>query len=223
MRRRLSVAMVLMVLAAVVLSGVFSLGFALHTTAVQTSKELTREAQGLAVSVRQEADSANRSDPARALRNVLIALRSPLRLDGSAVLAVRAGGQLFDPATPRMRPALPAGLRRADLHPATLLRLRPVSGRKGEVVYAAFPYRATIDILGRPRQVVQVVVLTRRLRPDPAADRTGGPAPKVGAGTRSPLGSAAPRPATSSSTAARYPPAATRSSWSGRRPKPARR
>lgn len=162
MRRRLTAAMVLMVLAALILSGLVSLAFAVHTTTVQTRRELVREAQGLAVSVQQEAQTVNRNDPARALRTILLALRSPLRLDGSTVLAVRPGGQLFDPATPRSRPVLPTGLTGADLQPSELLQMRAVSGQEGGVVFAAVPYRTSIQIAGTPRDVVQVVVLTRR-------------------------------------------------------------
>ena len=90
MRRRLTAAMVLMVLGALVLSGLASLALAVHNTEIQTRHELVREAQGLATTVQQEADADSRTDPARALRSVLLALKSPLRLDGSAVLAVRA-------------------------------------------------------------------------------------------------------------------------------------
>ena len=164
--------MVLMVLVTLVLSGLFSLAFAVHTTSEQTRQELVREARGLAVSVQQEAETANRNDPARALRTLLIALRSPLRLDGSSVVAVRPDGQLFDPATPRARPVLPAGLTGADLRPADLLAMETVSGQKGGVVYAAVPYRTRIQIFNTPRNVVQVVVLSRR---SPSALAAAGP------------------------------------------------
>ena len=160
MRRRLTVAMVLMVLATLILSGLFSLAFAVHTTSTRTRQELVREARGLAVTVQKEAD--NRSDPARALRTLLIALRSTLRLDGSGVLAVGPDGQLFDPATPRARPVLPAGLTVAELQPARLAAMETVSGAKGGVVYAAVPYRTRIEIFNTPRTVVEVALLTRR-------------------------------------------------------------
>ncbi len=170
MRRRLTVAMVLMVLATLILSGLFSLAFAVHTTSTRTRQELVREARSLAVTVQKEAD--NRSDPARALRTLLIALRSTLRLDGSGVLAVGPGGQLFDPATPRTRPALPAGLTAADLQPERLLAMETVSGSKGGVVYAAVPYRTRIQIFNTPRTVVEVVLLSRR---PPSALAAAGP------------------------------------------------
>lgn len=162
MRRRLTVAMVLMVLGTLALSGLASLALAVHDTRLQTRHELVREAQGLATTVQHEADTDNRIDPARALRSVLLALKSPLRLDGSAVLAVRSDGALFDPATPRIRPALPVGLTASELKPSSLLALDTVSGNNGNLIFAAVPYRAEVQILGSPRQVVQVVVLTRR-------------------------------------------------------------
>ena len=90
MRRRLTLAMVLMVLGSLILSGLASLALAVRSTRTQTRHELVREAQGLAVSVQQQAESDNHADPAESLRRLLLALKAPLRLDGSAVLAVRA-------------------------------------------------------------------------------------------------------------------------------------
>jgi signal transduction histidine kinase len=172
MRRRLTVAMVLMVLGSLVLSGLVSLALAVRGSQSQTRHELLREAQGLAVGVQQQADSANPSDPAKSLRSLLLALRAPLRLDGSAVLAVRPGGVLFNPATPRLPATLPAGLRLSDLQPDSLLALTTVSGARNGLVFAAVPFRAEVNILGVPRQVTQVVVLTRR---PPSALAAAGP------------------------------------------------
>ncbi|HEY3810345.1 MAG TPA: HAMP domain-containing sensor histidine kinase, partial [Acidimicrobiales bacterium] len=93
--------------------------------------------------------------------NLLVALKSTLRLEGSAVVALRPSGALFDPTTPRVKPALPGGLVAANLDPAALLRGATVSGTKGGLVYAAVPYQSQVQILGAPRDVVQVVVLTR--------------------------------------------------------------
>jgi signal transduction histidine kinase len=153
--------MILMVLGTLLLSGLVSLALVVHNTKIQTRNELVREAQGLATTVQQEAESNNRTDPARALRTVLLTLKSPLRLNGSAVLAVGANGQLFDPAMPRVAPTLPPGLTASDLQPASLLSMHTVTGYKGGLVFAAVPYRAEVQILGAPRQVLQVVVLTR--------------------------------------------------------------
>ena len=162
MRRRLTIAMVLMVVGALVLAGLASLALVVHNTGVQTRRELVREAQGLALTVPAEAQTANQADPARALKNLLLAMKSTLRLEGSAVVAVQPSGTLFDPTTPRLRPILPNGLIAGDLDPAALLRGATVSGTKNGLVFAAVPYRAQVQILGAPRDVVQVVVLTRR-------------------------------------------------------------
>lgn len=155
--------MVVMVVATLVLSGLVSLALAQKSTGVQTRRELVREAHGLATTFQQEAFSANSIDPARALRTLLLALRAPLRLDGSAVLGLRpATGSLFEPATPRQATALPPGLTSADLEPASLASGRTVSGETGGLVYAAVPFRTAIQIAGVPRQVTLLIVLTRR-------------------------------------------------------------
>ena len=166
--------MILLVLAALLLSGVASLVVSGRNIADQTRRELAREAQGLATSVRSQADSAgagNRTDPAAALTALLRNLARPLRLDGSAVLAVLPDGRLIQPAPLQLHPALPAPLTPADLQPARLLDLRTVTGHRGGLVFVAVPYRATVRVRGVDRSLVQVVVLTRR---PPSALRTAG-------------------------------------------------
>jgi signal transduction histidine kinase len=171
-RRRLTIAMVLMVFGTLVLSGLVSLDLAANSATDQTRHELMHEAQGLAASVTTEALTVNRNDPAKALRNLLAGLKSPLRLEGSAVLVVSPQGSFIDPVTPRRSLVLPGGLSAADLQPQSLLALQPVSGSKNGVVFAAYPYQATVQILGAARNVVQVVVLTRR---PPSALGSAGP------------------------------------------------
>ena len=162
MRRRLSIAMALMVAVALVLAGSVLAIVTVRYTRDQTRVELIHEAQDLAVGVRQEVARKPLADPAIRLRAILAALKSPLRLEGVAVLGVRADGKIFDPLSPHVRPRLPSGLTRADLAPASLLGGHTVSGVAGAVVFAAVPYRAEIQVLGRPRDVLQFVVLTRR-------------------------------------------------------------
>ena len=177
MSRRITIAMVLMVLGTLLVSGAVSLGLAARSTTIETQKELVREAQGLATSVPQEAATISKTDPARALRTVLAALRASLRLDGSAVLGVTtnaSGPVLFNPTPPvALNPPLPSGLTVADLDPAALLRGQTVSGHKsGGLVYAAVPYQASLLIRNTPRDVTQVVILTRR---PPSALKSAGP------------------------------------------------
>lgn len=174
MRFRITVAMVLMVLGTLVVSGAVSLLLAARSTVNQTRHEIVREAQSFAVSVPAEAQAG--ADPARALRTILVALKGPLHLDDSSVLVVLSrprGPVLYDPAskTP-LRPSLPAGLTASDLDPSALLRLQTVSGKKSGIVYAAAPYRASLQFLTGPRDVVQVVVLARR---PPSALAAAGP------------------------------------------------
>ncbi|HET6966605.1 MAG TPA: HAMP domain-containing sensor histidine kinase, partial [Acidimicrobiales bacterium] len=170
MRRRLFVAMVVMVLATLVLSGVVSLFLAQRSTVKQTRQELVQEATGLAASVQQETNA--QKDPALALRRLLLALQRSLRLEGFAVVGVRPDGRLFGVAPVRADPSLPSGLSAADLSPASLYRMQTVSGRSGRLVFAAVPYRAELQVASGTRQVVQAVVLTRR---PPSTLTTAGP------------------------------------------------
>jgi signal transduction histidine kinase len=157
MRRRLIFAMVAMVFGALILSGLASLAIAARHSKDQTRKDLVREAQSLAYSV--SAQTSDRADPAVALRNLLSALQPTLRVAGSTVLAVDDQGQLFNvPLKGTL--TLPAGLRAEDLNGPALAQLKTVSGSRGGLVYAAVPYRTQVQILGAPRDVVLVAVLT---------------------------------------------------------------
>jgi len=163
MRRRLTIAMVLMVVGALVLAGLASLALVVRNTATQTRHELIHEADGLALSVQSEADIANKgADPAKALRNLLLALKGPLSLEGSAVVVVLPRGTFLNIPVTRGTATLPSGLTASDLDPTQLLQGMTVSGTKGGLVYAAVPYRADVQIGTVARDVEQVVILTRR-------------------------------------------------------------
>jgi len=175
MRRRLVVAMSLLVLGSLVISGVISLLVVQARIRNQTRVELAREAHSLAQALQAQAVLTNRADPAKALRNILATLTGPLRLDGSAVVGlVQKGNQpvVFDPTHPHSEPALPKGLTLSELDPQALLALKPVSGVAANgLAYAAFPYRRSVLILGKNRYITQAVVLTRAT---PSALRTAG-------------------------------------------------
>ncbi len=161
MRRHITIAIVLMVLATLVLSGLVSLVIAQNANDAQTRSELAREARGLATIV--ENKTTGRAQPARALRALLASLDSPLRLDGSAVLGLRPSiGSLYDPLAPRQPPILPGTLTLSDLRPASLALGETVSGQTDTLIFAAFPFPATIEIAAKPRSVILVIVLTRR-------------------------------------------------------------
>lgn len=163
MRRRLTVAMASMVVAALLATGVVGAVAAVHGTRQQTRRQLLSEATGLAATVTGEAATFNRRNPAQSLHTVLAALRAPLRLDGAAVLALAPSGAFYDPTAARpRRVALPAGLAPARLDPAALLAGSSVSGLAGPLAFAAVPYRATVAVAGVRRPELQVVVLARR-------------------------------------------------------------
>jgi two-component system sensor histidine kinase BaeS len=159
--RRITIAMVVMVLVTLLLSGAFTLLIAQRSAANQTRSELVREATGLASSVQAEADTAK--DPAVALRTLLRSFAKPLSLDGIAVVGVLPNGSLVQLAPFSRSVQLPSGLSSRQLRPADLLRDQDVSGSQRGLAFAAVPYRASIQIAGSAREVVQVVVLTRRV------------------------------------------------------------
>ncbi|MDQ6784782.1 MAG: HAMP domain-containing histidine kinase [Actinomycetota bacterium] len=164
--------MVAMVTAALVLAGTSALVATVRHSRTQTRRELVRQAQGLAKGVRNEANAANRRDPASSLRSILRSLRGPLRLQGEAVVALLPDGQLFDPANPSLRAILPKGLSPATIDPPTLLGGSTVSGQYRLGVFAAVPYQAPVLINGQTQVVDLVVVLTRS---PPTGLAAGGP------------------------------------------------
>lgn len=161
MRRRLTVAMVLMVVTALGLAGAIALVATVRHSQDETRRELVRQARGVAGVVQAEAKVARPRDPALALRTILRSLRTPLRLQGEAVVAVAATGRLFNPANPAAALDLPVGLSAQALDAAALLAEDTVSGGYRAGVFAAVPYRASIKLAGRTRPIILVVVLTR--------------------------------------------------------------
>ncbi len=154
--------MVSMVAAALVIAGAVTFAVTIHTARTDNRHELLSEAKGLAISVQSEAATARPKDPAASLRTIIRALKGPLKLQGAAVVAITAGGVLFNPLKVRQPPILPSGITADDLDVSVLLGLHAVSGTVGGVVYAAAPYRTPVKIGRFNRDVVQVVVLTRR-------------------------------------------------------------
>jgi signal transduction histidine kinase len=154
MQRRLTLAMLAMVTAALLLSGLVSLFVAQRSNVAQTRHELVGEATGLARTV-----ESSDADPAT-LAPLLKRLAPSMRLDGEAVVGVRPDGVLF--AIPRNGSAarLPAGLKASDLSTPSLYTLDTVSGRDGSLVYAAVPFE--VRLAGSGRAVVAAVILTRR-------------------------------------------------------------
>jgi two-component system sensor histidine kinase BaeS len=171
-RRRLTVAMVAMVAGALIVAGLFTLLLTVVSTRNQTRRDLVRQADSVAQSFQTEGalpanTAGTRSRPGAPLKNLLNALKAPLKLQGEAVLAVGPGGRVFDVDRPgKPPPPLPSGLSVADLKTATLLQGKTVSGTKGSIVYAAAPFKA--DVLvgsganAQTANLTQAVILTRR-------------------------------------------------------------
>ena len=151
-----------MVAIALVLAGAVTFGATIHAARADNRRQLVSEATGLTRAVQREADTARPADPALSLRTIIRALKAPLRLEGGVVVALDADGMLFDPAAVGRAPRLPKGLTPADLRIPSLRALQTVSGNIGGLVYVAAPYRTVVRIGTQNRQLVEVVVLTRR-------------------------------------------------------------
>jgi two-component system sensor histidine kinase BaeS len=168
MRRRLTVTMIVMVAAALVVAGLLTLVLAIRSARQDTRSALLSQARSLAGAVEPEAVSVNPRDPAQSLRTILRLLKSPLKLQQAAVIAIGPGGRLLDVANPAQPVTLPNGLTVNDIKPATLLAGKPVVGTKGPIVFAAAPFKANVQFSradGRPPLVLnltQAVILTRR-------------------------------------------------------------
>ncbi|HWG74087.1 MAG TPA: HAMP domain-containing sensor histidine kinase [Acidimicrobiales bacterium] len=167
MRRRLTVAMTLMVAVSLVLAGVVTLLLTVRDTREQTRQELVVQARGLARGVRTESETAaGRAAPGVRLRQLLAVLKAPLRLNGETVLVVTPAGAFVDPSAPRRAPVLPSGLRAGQLQPTALLAGRTVTGSEGALVWAAVPFVAPVRYTEPGAGTVsgdstEVVVLTR--------------------------------------------------------------
>ena len=162
MRRRLTIAMILMVAASLVVAGLFTLLLTIRGARQDTRRELIGQAQALATAVRDEAAARPTARPGQSLRALLTALRAPLSLEGEAVYAIGPDGRIFDVDAPAATPTLPSGLTIGDVDPQELLEDRTVSGTKGSIVYAVAPFRADVVVAGRTVNLTEIVVLTRR-------------------------------------------------------------
>jgi hypothetical protein len=124
MTRRITLAILATAVAAIVLVGLGTLVLARFTSRADTEKELRRQATELATGV---ADlSGSRPRPV-----VVAALRRALSLEGFAILTFGPNGNTLDPP--------PAGITMDDLNVPDLLAGKVVSGRHGDLVFAAAP------------------------------------------------------------------------------------
>jgi signal transduction histidine kinase len=161
MRRRLSLTMVLMVVGALVFAGLFTLGLTAADSLRQTENELATQAQELAHGLQTE---TGKPDPQVPLRTVVRVLKAPLRLQGAAVLGIRADGLFYDIDAPDQPVTLPSGLTPSQLVVGKLMAGDRLAGHVGRLAWAAAPFTATIRTTtgtARRVQLRQVVILTR--------------------------------------------------------------
>jgi signal transduction histidine kinase len=182
-RRRLTLAMTLVVVGALLLSGLFTLVVSVHNARVQTRNTLRSQAVALASSVVAGAETGPRTtSPEARLRVLLRLLKAPLRLDGAAVLVVTPDDRFVDLLAPNKPAAIPSGLKAASLDPAALLGGKVVSGTRRALVWAAAPFAlpgtaANVSAGlagyrgGRPA-ITEAVILTRS---PPTGLAAGGP------------------------------------------------
>lgn len=163
MQRRLSATLIAIVVGAILLTGLVTLALAGHGARDRTRRELVAQATDFAAGIKGEIDTLSKSAPAgRPTDSLLRIFKGPLHIEADAIVAVGPEGRIFDVLTPRRQVVLPSGLDAPDLHTDALLAGRPVSGVKGQVVYAAAPFQAPARVGGVVTDLTQVVILTRR-------------------------------------------------------------
>jgi signal transduction histidine kinase len=145
MRRRLMVAFVGLVAGVLVVAGAGSLVLTRNAARNQATQQLVTEAQSL----------SSEKSVTQSLA-VLRVVRHVLRLEDARFVRVDVAGVIVSP--------LPSGLTGANLDPENLLAGQTVSGRSGNLVYAAAP--VSLSLTERDRLKLRgeiVVVLTRQV------------------------------------------------------------
>src|ERR1700733_10509259 len=127
MRRRLTLTMIAIVASALIRAVFITLVLTIRNTRQDTRRDLVTQAQSLATVVQSEAVTVNRKDPAQSLRTILRILKTPLKLQQAAVIAIGPDGRLIDVANPAQPVVLPSGLSVGDLDPAALVAGRTVT------------------------------------------------------------------------------------------------
>jgi signal transduction histidine kinase len=163
MRRRLSLTMVAMVVAALVFAGLATLGLSVLNSVHQTQAELVVEAKQLAKGFDTEIATNRHHDSLTVLRGVFSEVNTPLKLQGEAVLAVRPDGSFVNLLSPGPTLALPSGLsviqlENLEFDSAAFENNQPVSGHHGRLAWAALAFSPPVPVIGTQ---TLVVVLTR--------------------------------------------------------------
>jgi two-component system sensor histidine kinase BaeS len=143
MRRRLTVALVALVAAALLIAGAGALLVTRQTARTQATSQLLTEGEVFA-------HAANGVRTSLVLKTV----GKMLHFEDSEIVVIGRGGAVLTP--------LRSGIDPADLHPRALLAGETVSGWFGSLAFAAVPIALSSTIAPRPGRVA-VVLLTRRI------------------------------------------------------------
>jgi signal transduction histidine kinase len=146
MRRRLMVAFVGLVAGVLVVAGVGGLIVTRNSARNQATQQLVTEAQALTTG----------TSGVNGTSGVLLrAIKRTLQLEDAKLITISVRGVVATTA-------LPAGLAAADLNPAALLSGDTVSGRHGDLVYAAAPLTLTPRLRLKLHLHGQVAILLTR-------------------------------------------------------------
>lgn len=167
MRRRIALTMVALVVGALALAGVGTFGLIALDSVHQTEKQLATEAEHFAQGIQDEVTpggpSAGRHGSLALLRQTISVLKSPLRLQGEALLAVRSAHDkllLYNLLDPQSKVELPSGLKLSQPDLDQLFETNRVSGSRGRLAWAADLFSTDVPV-GATGSVNLVVVLTR--------------------------------------------------------------
>ncbi|HYA45790.1 MAG TPA: HAMP domain-containing sensor histidine kinase [Acidimicrobiales bacterium] len=170
MRRRINLTMVAMVAGALVLAGLGTLGLSALDSVSETQAALVTQAQQLAHGVQQEVAASKTRERPTVLRTAIALLKSPLRLQGDAVVAVTPDGDLCNFLGPAGPVALPSRLPLNQVDTAQLILGQPVSGHRGRLAWAAYLFSTDVPVAnatacGSRFGVVNLVVILTREAP----------------------------------------------------------
>jgi signal transduction histidine kinase len=169
-RRRITLTMMAMVVGALVLAGLGTLGLTLLNSTSQTQSELLSEAKQLAQGVQDEISAGKARDSLAVLRTALGVLKSPLQLQGEAVLAVSPDGSLYNLLDPNEPVTLPSGLSAQQVESPALIEYGSVSGHRGRLAWAAYLFSTGVPVGhaghgGNRTDVLNLVVVLTREAP----------------------------------------------------------
>jgi two-component system sensor histidine kinase BaeS len=159
-----------LVVGALAFAGLATLGLVYLDSIHKTETELVTEAKQLAEGVQEEVLHANHHDSLAVLRSTLAVLKAPLNLQNEAVYGVRPNFSFYNLLDPRQPVVLPANLKPADLETAELVESLPVTGHRGDLVWAALLFSTQKPVaVGGPQcpgcQDVNLVVVLARQAP----------------------------------------------------------